>query len=73
MEKEDLIKYINGMKEEADSARKTRMDLNEDNFDMYHYRHNFRHKRKGQSREILSKQTMAVEQTASFFQQALVD
>ncbi len=36
-------------------------------------KHNFGHKIPGQSRETLSMMPMAVEQTAAFFQQALVD
>jgi hypothetical protein len=71
---EDYVKrFIIGCREEASAAKRTRMVLNRDNFDMYHLRHDFSHKRDGQSTEVLSKQKMAVEQIRSFFQQALVD
>jgi hypothetical protein len=49
------------------------MSLNRDNYDMFHLKHDFSHKEAGQSTEILSKQSMAVEQNKSFFQQALAD
>lgn len=49
------------------------MDKNKLNFDVYHIRQDFSHKRPGQSREFLPKQAMAVEQITSFFQQGLVD
>lgn len=71
--KEKVIKYILACREEAKSAKQSRMEQNKQNFDAYHMRYDFSHKKPGQSREVLSKQTMAVEQTASFFQQALVD
>lgn len=66
-------RFILSCREEADEAKRTRMNLNRDNYDMYHLRHDFSHKKDGQSMEILSKQKMAVEQIKSFFQQALVD
>lgn len=58
---------------EAEAAKFDRMQQNKQNFDIYHMRHDFSHKIPGQSREVLSMQRMAVESTASFFQQALVD
>lgn len=68
-----VIDFVLSARDEAEDAKKTRMDLNSDNFDMYHMRHDFSHKEDGQSTEVLSKQPMAVEQISSFFQQALVD
>lgn len=65
--------YVLRCRQEADEAKRDRMDLNRDNYDMYHLRHDFSHKQEGQSREVLSKLKMAVEQTTSFFQQALAD
>lgn len=58
---------------EADDAKTNRMSKNKDNYDMFHLRHDFSHKEEGQSQEVLSKQSMAVEQIKSFFQQALAD
>ncbi len=69
----DLLKYVNAVYMEAEQARLTRDDLTQDNYDMYHLRHDFSHKNEGQSTELLSKQRMAVESTKSFFQQALAD
>lgn len=66
-------RYILACRDEADQAKRSRMLRNRDAFDMYHLRHDFSHKKEGQSMEILSKQKMAVEQIKSFFQQALVD
>ena len=65
--------YILACRDEADSAKRDRMDLNKDNYNAFHLRHDFSHKQEGQSTEVLSKQPMAVEQIKSFFQQALAD
>lgn len=73
MDKKEIIDWILECRDEADSAKTDRMDMNKANFDMYHLRHDFAHKEAGQSQEILSKQAMAVEQTKSFFQQSLAD
>lgn len=67
------VRYVLACREEAYEAKRNRMTLNRDNFDMYHLRHDFSHKKDGQSTEILSKQKMGTEQIRSFFQQALVD
>lgn len=65
--------YVLDCRREAEAAKSTRMSLNRDNYDMFHLRHDFTHKKSGQSTEILSKQKMATEQIRSFFQQALVN
>lgn len=69
----DLVKYIMACRDEADEAKRDRMSRNKNNYDMFHLRHDFSHKTAGQSTEVLSKQSMAVETIRSFFQQALVD
>lgn len=69
----EVVKWITMCREEADQAKRDRMSRNKDNFDMFHLKHDFSHKEEGQSTEVLSKQSMAVEQIKSFFQQALVD
>ncbi len=69
----EIISWITSCRDEAEEAKRDRMDLNEDNYDMFHLRYDFSHKQEGQSTEILSKQSMAVEQNKSFFQQALAD
>ncbi len=72
--KEDYAKrFIIACRNEAKDAKFTRMQLNKDNFSMFQMEHDFSHKQKGQSTEILSKTRNAVEQIKSFFQQALAD
>lgn len=73
MEDKAIKDFILACRDEADEAKRDRMDKNRDNFDLFHLKHDFSHKQTGQSTEVLSKQSMAVEQIKSFFQQALVD
>lgn len=73
MTDKEIIDWIISCRDEADEAKRTRMDKNKDNYDMFHLEYDFSHKQEGQSQEILSKQSMAVEQIKSFFQQALAD
>lgn len=68
-----IIEYIIACRDEADEAKTERMNRNKNNYDMFHLRHDFSHKEEGQSTEILSKQSLAVESIKSFFQQALAD
>lgn len=71
---EDYCKrFIMSAKEEAKEAKENRMLLNKDNYSMYQMEHDFSHKMKGQSREVLSKTRSATESSKSFFQQALAD
>lgn len=65
--------YILSMKEEAEMAKRNRMDLNKDNYSMYQLEHDFSHKTAGQSKEVLSKVRNATESSKAFFQQALAD
>lgn len=60
-------------KEEADYARRNRYMLNRQNFECFHLRQDYSHKMRGQSKEFLPKQSMAVEQLAAFLQQGLMD
>lgn len=73
MSDKQIIDWILSCRDEADEAKKDRMDRNKENYDMYHLKYDFSHKEEGQSTEVLSKQSMAVESIKSFFQQALVD
>lgn len=73
MTESQIRNFILECRNEADEAKTERMNRNKNNYDMFHLRHDFSHKEEGQSQEILSKQSMAVEQTKSFFQQALAD
>ncbi len=68
-----LISIYEAYKKEAEAARFSRLQQNKINFDMYNMRQDFSEKNKGQSKEFLPKQAMAVEQTANFMQQGLVD
>lgn len=68
-----IVDWIVSCRDEAEEAKRSRMDQNRDNYDMFHLKYDFSHKEEGQSQEILSKQSMAVEQIKSFFQQALAD
>lgn len=73
MTDKQIVDWILSCRKEADEAKRERMSRNKNNYDMFHLRHDFSHKKEGQSTEILSKQSMAVEQIKSFFQQALAD
>lgn len=71
---EDYVKrYVLAFKDSSEQAKRNRMDLNRDNFAMYQLEHDFSHKMKGQSREVLSKVRNATESSKAFFQQALAD
>lgn len=71
---EDYVKrYILALKDQAREAKANRMDLNRDNYAMYQLKHDFTHKQKGQSKEVLSKVRNATESSKAFFQQALAD
>ena len=50
-----------------------RWNLNRRNYDTYHLKQDYSHKREGQSREILGKTAMSIEQITQFFQQGLLD
>ena len=68
-----IVDWIMSCRREADEAKRERMSMNKDNYDMYHLKQNFSHKSEGQTTEVLSKVAMSVEQIRSIFQQALVN
>lgn len=71
---EDYCKrFVLACREEAESGKQNRMDLNKDNFAMYQMQHDFSQKAPGQSKEIIAKTRNAVEQIKSNFQQAVAD
>lgn len=70
---EPVASAILGYYQEAKSAKMRRMKMNQDNFDAYNLNGDFTHKKKGQSKEYLPKQQMAVEQITSFLTQGLID
>lgn len=73
LDDKQIIDWILSSRDEAEEAKKDRMSKNKNNYDMFHLKHDFSHKMEGQSQEVLSKQSMAVEQIKAFFQQALSD
>jgi hypothetical protein len=62
-----------GYKNEAEIARKKRMERNRRNIDSYHLRQDYSHKSKGQSKEFLARQQVATDQLVSFLTQGLID
>lgn len=68
-----IITCMTNYRQESSQARLDRMDQNKINFDSYHLRQDWTYKQKGQSREFLPKQSMAVEQASTFIQQGLTD
>lgn len=68
-----VVRVTDMYMKESRTAKQARQDLDKKNLDMYHFRQDFSHKTKGQSREFLGKQTLAVEQISSFFVQGLTD
>ena len=64
-----ILNYV----QEAETAKRSRMTLNEANFKCFHLEQDWSHKTKGQSQEFLAKQATAVEQITAFLQQGLVD
>ncbi len=73
LDNEYAKKFVLACRAEAESAKRTRMDLNKDNFAMYNLEHDFSHKNAGQSKEVLAKTRNATEQNKAFFQQSLAD
>lgn len=68
-----VAQCIFNYKEEAETARRNREILNRENFECYHLRQDYSHKRRGQSKEFLAKQSIGTEQLCSFLQQGLMD
>lgn len=68
-----IVRWILNCRNEAKIAKWNSIMQTRENWDVYWGRQDFSHKLDGQSREVLSMLTMAVEETAAFFQQALVD
>jgi len=70
---EYAMRYVLELRRESKMAKRNRMLLNRDNYTMYQLEHDFSHKKKGQSKQVLSKVRDATESSKSFFQQALSD
>jgi hypothetical protein len=68
-----VIRATYSYREEAYVSKRDRMVQNRINYDSYNLKGDFTHKKRGQSREYLPKQALAVEQISSFFHQAMLD
>lgn len=68
-----IVQIVNDYFQESYHAKRYRMFANADNFNCYHLKQDFSHKKAGQSKEFLPKVYMAVEQITSFMQQGLSD
>lgn len=68
-----IAQAIWNYKDESEVARRNRYLQNRMNFESYHLRQDFSHKKRGQSKEFLAKQSIAVEQLCCFLQQGLMD
>lgn len=68
-----IVRVTQNYIKEAYEAKRDRMRLNKLNYDIFHHKQDYSHKRPGQSQEFLPKQQLAVEQMSSFISQGLVD
>jgi len=68
-----VVRTTQGYMREAYEAKRDRMRLNRLNYDIFHHKQDYSHKRPGQSQEFLPKQQMAVEQMSNFVTQGLID
>lgn len=66
-----IVQIINNYYEESYHAKRSRMFLNADNFNCYHLKQDYSHKKAQQSKEFIGKTYMATEQITSFMQQGL--
>lgn len=73
MTDQDLLQMVENYRQEAETAKQSRMDQNKINQYAYHMRNNTSKKKAGQSDEFLPKVSMAVEQGANLIQQGLID
>lgn len=69
----EIVKAVDAYIHEAEEAKRMRMEMNRRNWDIYHLRADWSHKQRGQSREFIPKQKLAVEQITQFVHQALVN
>lgn len=67
-----LLRNLRAFKKEAKSAKESRRLKDRDNMSVYLGDHDFSHKIKGQSRVVLAKQPIAIEQIAAFVKRSLM-
>lgn len=68
-----IVRTTQNYMKEAYEAKRDRMRMNRLNYDIFHHKQDYSHKRPGQSQEFLPKQQMAVEQMSNFVTQGLID
>lgn len=69
----DIARIVDGYRQRSERARRSRIALNKENWDLYHGRQDWSHKQKHQSKEFLPDLPMAVEQIAGVIEKALSD
>lgn len=67
----NVLKVVNAYRTEAEEARRSRIILNQRNWEMYYGRQDWSHKMEGQSSEVLPKVSGAVEQFSAFVKKAM--
>src|SRR5208282_6736115 len=68
-----IVHIVNNYYQEAYHAKRYRMYANAENFNCYHGKQDYSHKKAGQSKEFIGKVYLATEQITSFMQQAITD
>lgn len=68
-----VLMFSYSSRQEAEHAKLDRMKKNRANFDAFHLRGDFSHKRPGQSAEYIPRVSMSTEQLASFMRQAMIE
>lgn len=68
-----IVQISNNYYQEAWFAKRQRMLDNSDNFNCYHLKQDYSHKRAGQSQEFLPKVFNAVEQITNFLKQGIIN
>lgn len=71
--KRNVADIVFAFRDQAENAKRSRMDKNEINYQIYNLEQDFSYKQPGQSREFLAKMSQEVEQLTSFLQQGLMD
>lgn len=69
----DVLRFTWNARQEACEAKRERMLENRKNFDTFNRKSDYSHKKKGQSKEFLPKQRMAIQQLTAFISQSIID
>lgn len=73
MREEEIVEWILAARLESEQSKETRMRKNRRNQQTANLEHDFSHKKPGQSQEVLSDLSEAVEEFGSFIQQSLTN